>query len=264
MTVRVSDCLDSTYIHALNGQHVEVYVRITTDVPVGNANIRLRYAFPGLTFLGATATGHFTAWEHFTWNHQPDTLFPDSGYATIDLAAVADLPDSAGLHPDPAALTLDGRVVRLHFCTSSNRNLQNQCASVLLSDFECGQFVLLSQEGDIAHVPAGSDWSCPSLAGQTVIDDIGYASGAVCINNPPDDRGDINLNGYEFDIGDAVLLCKYLIYGDDVWDPVWKDVQVLSTDVNDDGIVGTVGDFVFLLNLIAAGGLSTYSPGNCQ
>lgn len=260
---RIVDCYDSAHVHALIGQHVEAYVHVATDFPVGSANLRVRYTFPGLTFLGATATGQFAEWEHFAWSHVRDSLFPDSGYGTIDLIAVADLENGDSVHPDPSALTLDTRVVRLLFWVTNNRNYGNQCPAVLLSDFDCGQLALRSATGDTAYIPVGSDPACLTGPGMTVLSQLNYADGAVCINDPPDDRGDINLNGYQYDVGDAVLLCRYLALGENVWDPIWREVQILSTDTNDDGVVCTVADLVFLVRLVASGGYPTYIPGDC-
>jgi hypothetical protein len=263
MTVSIGDCLDSARTHVLPGQHALTFVRIETDNPVGSVRVRVQYEFPGLTFLGATAAGQLGEWEYFTWSHVTDTLFPDSGYATVDLIAVADLDNGEEFHPDPQSLTLNGPAVALHFLSTKDRSMMYQCPDIALSGFECGQFVLRSLTGDTAYVPAGSDVSCPALLGLTVVDGIVISDGAVCISSPPDDRGDINLNGIEFDVGDAVLLCRFLVFGDEVWDPVWEDVQVLSTDVNDDGVVASVGDLVFLVRLVASGGIPPYDPGGC-
>jgi hypothetical protein len=263
MTVSIGDCLDSARTHVLPGQRAVTFVRFATDNPVGSLRVRVQYEFPGLTFLGATAAGQLSEWEHFTWSHVTDTLFPDSGYATVDLFAVADLDNGEDVHPDPQSLILNGPAVALHFVSTQDRNLLYQCPDIMLSDFDCGQFVLRSLSGDTAYVPGGSQLSCPAVSGSTVVDEIVIADGAVCISSPPDDRGDINLNGIEFDVGDAVLLRRFLVFGDEVWDPIWEDVQVLSTDVNDDGVVASVGDLVFLVRLVASGGIPPYDPGGC-
>ena len=263
MTVSIGDCLDSARTHVLPGQRAVTFVRIETDNPVGSVRVRVQYKFPGLTFLGATAAGQLNEWEYFTWSHVTDTLFPDTGFATVDLIAIADLDNGEDVHPGPQTLILNGPAAALHFLSAKDRNLLNHCPDIVLSDFDCGQLVLRSLSGDTAYVPAGSDVSCPALSGLAVADEIVIADGAVCISSPPDDRGDINLNGIEFDVGDAVLLCRFLVFGDAVWDPVWEDVQVLSTDVNNDGVVASVGDLVFLVRLVASGGIPAYDAGGC-
>jgi hypothetical protein len=87
-------------------------------------------------------------------------------------------------------------------------------------------------------------------SGQSVLDLTGAAGGGVCIGGM-DEAGDINLDGFGYNIGDAALFTRYFIYGSVVWDPVWHDVQELETDFNDDGIIVTVDDFRFLVKVLA-------------
>jgi hypothetical protein len=56
------------------------------------------------------------------------------------------------------------------------------------------------------------------------------------------------------------LFTNYFIYGSDVWDPVWEDVQILASDVNDDGIVLTVADLIYLIRIIT-GDEQAFPPG---
>jgi hypothetical protein len=82
----------------------------------------------------------------------------------------------------------------------------------------------------------------------------------ICIDEPPDDRGDINLNGLANEVGDAVLFTNYFVFGPSVWDPVWEDVQILATDINNDGIVLTVADLIYLIRIIT-GDEQPFPPG---
>jgi hypothetical protein len=81
---------------------------------------------------------------------------------------------------------------------------------------------------------------------------IWFDPGYICIVPPNDDRGDINLNGIANEIGDAVLFTNYFIYGPIVWDPNYMiaQSQILATDINDDGIVTTVADLVYLIRIL--------------
>jgi hypothetical protein len=59
--------------------------------------------------------------------------------------------------------------------------------------------------------------------------------------------GDVNLNGYAFDVGDAVLLANHLI------DPVafpFTLRQMIASDVNDDGLYATIADLIYMINVI--------------
>jgi hypothetical protein len=63
-------------------------------------------------------------------------------------------------------------------------------------------------------------------------------------------RGDINVNSIAYEVGDAVLFCNYLTFGNAVWDPLHRDAQIGATDVNNDGQVLTLSDFVYLLRIV--------------
>lgn len=259
--VRIADCRDSANTHGLLGQHIVTYVQVNADEPIGRAHIRVRYSFPGLTFLGANPTGQMAEWEHFNWTHSADSTFSDSGYAAVDFVAIADLDNGDEIHPPQSALQLSSRSIRLHFWLTGDRNLGNQCPKVLLDSDVCGGVLFQNPTDDVAYIPTGSPAGCPEFAGLELFDIVGTSDGAVCIDLLGDDRGDINLNGQERDVGDAVLLGRFLAFGEDVFDPVWKDVQILATDINDDGIVGTVADLVFLIREIASGGRPAYGTG---
>jgi hypothetical protein len=64
------------------------------------------------------------------------------------------------------------------------------------------------------------------------------------------ERGDVNLNSIANEIGDAVLLCNFLIYGPQVWQPGMEGIQVSAADVDCDGISPTTADAVYLIGII--------------
>ncbi|MBN2227526.1 MAG: hypothetical protein JW763_09190 [candidate division Zixibacteria bacterium] len=61
--------------------------------------------------------------------------------------------------------------------------------------------------------------------------------------------GDLNLNEVPYEIADAVLFSNYLVYGESVL-TINPPVQILASDVNQDGIVLTIEDFEYLLKVI--------------
>jgi hypothetical protein len=111
-------------------------------------------------------------------------------------------------------------------------------------------------------VNLGQYYTCEgnNKPGDSVAPVISYCPGAICIVEPPDDRGDLNLNGIANEIGDAVLYTNYFIYGSGVWDPTWEAVQILASDINDDGIVLTVADLIYLIRIIT-GDEQPFPPG---
>ncbi len=59
--------------------------------------------------------------------------------------------------------------------------------------------------------------------------------------------GDMNLNGYEFEAGDVVVLANYLI------DPINNPLnlrQMYASDVNDDDIQGSIADLIYMINTV--------------
>ncbi len=69
----------------------------------------------------------------------------------------------------------------------------------------------------------------------------------VCVDSI-DDRCDFNYNGISNDIGEAVLYANYFIYGLGVFDN--PEIQIECSDVNADGIVLDLSDFVYLIRII--------------
>ncbi len=65
--------------------------------------------------------------------------------------------------------------------------------------------------------------------------------------------GDINANGFAYEIGDAVLFANYFISGPSVFssDPETRERQIASSDINRDGLTLSVADLVYLLRILA-------------
>ncbi|EQB63767.1 MAG: Propeptide peptidase M4 and M36 [candidate division Zixibacteria bacterium RBG-1] len=65
--------------------------------------------------------------------------------------------------------------------------------------------------------------------------------------------GDININGFANEIGDAVLFANYFISGIEVFDPdpEIRERQIIATDVDHDGTPLTLDDFVYLLRILS-------------
>ena len=253
--------LDSVNTHILSGQIATVYVTLSNTYPLGGIDLLLCYDVSGLSFLDAFAVDELDDWEYFTWRHSPASNCQGScpsGYVRV--IAIADLDNGSLLHPPDASFYLDGRIVGLNFVVTTDRNFINQCLNVGFCVLNCGDNALSSKSGDTLFIPIGSDESCIDTTKQTARDIIEFCPGTICIDEPPDDRGDINLNGLANEVGDAVLFTNYFVYGPSVWDPVWEDVQILATDINNDGIVLTVADLIYLIRIIT-GDEQPFPPG---
>jgi len=260
---------DSAYGCWFNGTTATVCVVASAGaVPddAGGYDFLICYDQSGLSFLGAS--GGPEGWEYFTYR---TGLFggncgggcPD-GY--VRLVSIADM--NNGNPVDPADLNLDDKVLAcMSFYVTSDRNFINSCLHVGFCSFDCGDNSVSSASGDTLWVPRDGvnfhpEYSCDgnNKPGIEVLPEISFCPGAICVCEPPDDRGDINLNGIANEIGDAVLFTNYFIYGSSVWTPPYEAVQHLATDINDDGIVLTVADLIYLIRIIT-GDEQPFPPG---
>lgn len=265
----VKEGTDSTYGQWLNGEHATVCVVAEGGAIPGDAggfDFLICYDLSGLSFLGAE--GGPEGWEYFTYRTGPfggncSGGCPD-GY--IRLVAIAEM--NNGVLVDPADFNLDGKTLAcMTFNITSDRNFINSCLHVGFCSFDCGDNVISDKSGDIVWTPRdgvnlGPYYTCEgnNKPGDSVAPLISYCPGAICIVEPPDDRGDLNLNGIANEIGDAVLYTNYFIYGSGVWNPTWVQVQILASDINDDGVVLTVADLVYLIRIIT-GDEAPFPPG---
>jgi hypothetical protein len=74
-----------------------------------------------------------------------------------------------------------------------------------------------------------------------------------------DGRGDVNLNGIDNEIADAVLFANYFVQGLGVF-VVNVNGQIAATDVNADGLTLSVADLVYLVRIIV-GDAIPYADG---
>ena len=80
---------------------------------------------------------------------------------------------------------------------------------------------------------------------------VKFFGGGIDIICPEDidDRGDVNLNGIENEIADAVVFTNYFIYGLGAF-TINVEGQIAATEINGDGVPLTVGDLVYLIRVI--------------
>ncbi len=84
---------------------------------------------------------------------------------------------------------------------------------------------------------------------------VGWKDGGVVFKCDVDPivMGDINANGFAYEIGDAVLFAKYFISGLSVFssDPETRERQIASSDINRDGLTLSIADLVYLLRILS-------------
>jgi hypothetical protein len=253
------------YSTTLSGRNKTVYIVAEPGSVPGDAggfDFLICYDQSGLTFLNASmgpdvaGLGLGLGWEYFTYR---TGMFggncgggcPD-GY--VKIVGIADM--NNGIVLPPANFDINGKVLAsLTFFVTSDRNFINSCLHIGFCSYDCGDNIISDKTGNLVWTPRGGvifgpDYECPDDPKVEFRPAITYCPGAICVVPPPDDRGDINLNGIANEIGDAVLFTNYFIYGPTVWDVLYKDAQILSTDINNDGIVLTVADLIYLIRII--------------
>jgi hypothetical protein len=276
--ISVSDEAGNAYTEVLNGMNATICIVAEGGaVPddAGGFDFLICYDQSGLSFLGASqpsAANDGPGWEYFTY--RTGMFGGNCGGGCPDgfvrLVSIADMNNGVAL--DPALFNIDGDILAcLTFFVTSDRNFINSCLHVGFCSYDCGDNTVSSKSGDTTWVPRfgepnsvyfGPDYDCPPDPKVEYVREISFCSGAICIIEPPDDRGDINLNGIANEIGDAVLYANYFIYGSGVLndDAALAQVQILASDINDDGIVLTVADLIYLIRIIT-GDAAPFPPG---
>ncbi len=271
-------CLDE--VTTYSGSDVTLTINLYGgELIAGGFDLLLTYDRTVLSFLDAVPGGVLgtLGWEYFTYRHGvPGNCGDGCPSGMIRLIGIADMPGGVD-HPEFEAIS--GELVLLHFRVTDDLNFIGQCAPVSFYWEGCEDNIIANILGDTAFVDisildadaeviwdetddvqypeaarlpsVGTPDSCldNSVKG-ALVRRIVYCNGRVCIIPPPDDRGDINLNGISNEIADAVLFSNYFIFGPGVWDPVYYENQILATDVNDDGIPLTIADMVYLIRII--------------
>ncbi|MBI3872115.1 MAG: T9SS type A sorting domain-containing protein [candidate division Zixibacteria bacterium] len=241
-----------TQLDVLNGETVTVPILIDhTNALLGGYDFLLCFDPTGVNFVTAQKGSVIPNWEYFTYRlgtRGDCGIGCPSGL--IRIIGIADM-NNGSSHPPAEEFLPDGVIATIKFLVTTDRNFIGQCLPIRFCWLDCGDNTISDKTGDTTFIGVGVRYdTCQSQAKVNPISAICFTDGQICIQEPPDDRGDVNLNGIANEVGDAVLYTNYFIYGDKVWNPVYKAAQLLASDVNDDGIVLTVADLIFLIRII--------------
>jgi hypothetical protein len=173
-----------------------------------------------------------------------------------------------------------GDIVCLTFHTTNDRTLACQKAYIRFEWEDCGDNTVSDASGDTLFIVGGAaapiiyddmsgqdfymkvpdiyGWNatvteeCLGTQKQTIKPFITFCNGWIKIKCPGDidDRGDINLNGFAYEIADAVLYSNYFIVGTSAFDPLYYEAQIAASDINADGVPLTVADLVYMIRVI--------------
>jgi hypothetical protein len=280
-----------TGVGALQGQYTNVDVTLSANTTgaLGGFNFLFAYDNSVLSFSGVDLTGSVLyddcEWEYMTFRTGADGNCsggcPSGLIRVVGIAETNDGPN----HP-VMGCDLEGLMFSLTFLVSNDRTVECMYAPIRFFWVECGDNTISDENGDSLFIstsvvdwngfdpqdPYGDDLGpalgFPTYAGHPdfcatsdkleVIRAIGFQNGGVDIvcSDEIDDRGDINLNGLAYEIGDAVMFTQYFIYGmnalpaNTVANPYAREASIAASDVNNDGLTLTVADLVYLIRVV--------------
>ena len=188
---------------------------------VGGFEILISWSPAALTLNGVTRAGRTGSFEFFRVNYN------DSGEGTARIVGIADIMNG---NVSPPLQPGTGPIFFLEMSVASDEGLIGVELPVSFLNLEDTDNTLSDSTGYLLVHPQLTD-------------------GIVSILGPDDVlTGDINLNGFPYEVGDVTLFVNHLT------NPglfPFNSVQREASDVNADGIPETVADLVYLVNIVA-------------
>jgi hypothetical protein len=245
--------------------------------PIGGFDFLVAYDASALTALSAEAGELIdTEFEYFTYRFGDNC----SGACPSGLLRMVGMRESNdGIINTAPPVTGPGELVQMNFRVSGNLTLECQFVPIRFFWRDCGDNTLSDESGNMLflglHVydfegteitdPVEFGYSGPMAeCYDTVSTDpfkaplgaILFQNGGIkiiCIDDI-DDRGDVNLNGIDHEVADAVVFTNYFIVGLNAF-TINVDGQTAATDVNADGVPLSVADLVYLIRVIVGDAL---------
>lgn len=207
------------------GDMAEVEVCLYTRDSIGGVDLLIGYNPTALSFDGVDRAGGGTEnWEYFSVSE-----IEEGSDKSIHVTGIADM---VGGIPVSALPPSDTVLFKMRFILTNRAQFFGQSIPLTFNLASGTDNVLSDQNGVL--IPQ---------------EQIEYTSGAIAIQEPEGFLiGDINLNGTAFEIGDAVRFANYFIHG---LAAALSPVQMANSDCNQDGIMGTVADLVYLIRFLA-------------
>jgi len=260
------ECLINVWIDSLDcvfpGNTVEIPVNLATDRPIGGFKLYIEYDPTVMNFLGIQRgdmidefDGYYDDYNHVPiydfqyFNHRMLPCAQQCETYKIKVVGIADMPDGVINGPLEAG---QGELMKLRFQVSKDANLQDLFLPVKFEfdyDFDLKAPSFSDPTGETLYV----DEAWPGETSQPNDDILRiicfYDGGVKVCSDAFCWAGDINLNEYPYEISDAVMFANYFLFGPGVFD-IDYNLQILATDVNQDGFTLSMSDFVFLIRII--------------
>ena len=247
---------------------------------MGGFDLLIAYDASALT-LSEVLPGSFITdcgWEYFTYRvgaqGNCDGACPSG---LVRIVSVAETNNGAN-HPSCYGPNSADSVqlAQVCFLVSNDRTLECQYAAVRFFWYDCGDNAVSTKSGDTLLVsdevfdfdnpiPINDGQAAfPTYQGAPDICLVPYQPGKpallrcidfynggvdiVCADSI-DARGDLNLNGFSYEIADAVLFSNYFVKGLVVF-TINAAGQIAASDANADGLTLSVADLVYLIRVV--------------
>jgi len=257
-------------VESLNGRNAVVGLHMKNGFIEGTGafDFLLCYDCSVLNFLKAEKAEGIADWEYFTYRYGAFGNNCGSGCPSCYIRVIGIRDMNNGVTAPAGSEYVNGFLAYLTFYVTEDRSTLNLCPRIGFCSIDCGDNVISDASGNLLALafpdqndPAGfmitfgPDYDLEAclegFKGENPTTFIYFDPGFICIRPPDDDRGDINLNGIANEVADAVLFTNYFIYGPGEWQgDGYYENRVLASDINDDGIVATVADLVYLIRII--------------
>ncbi len=267
----------------IQGQYVNVDVTIDSVLPTqGLGGYDLLIAFDNNVLALQTVTEgdiyEKCGWEYFTFRYGADGNCPECPSGLVRVIGIAET-NNGDDHPTCGFPdSLPATLFTLKFFVSNDRSLECTYSPIRFYWRDCDDNRLRCDSGYCNYFIAGRVFDSlyapepiDSMAGvfpgpnglpfgacetiqnerpspQRYVDFYHGGIGIVC-EDSIDVRGDVNLNGFAFELADIVLFSRYFIYGLPVF-TINLSGQVAASDVNFDNIPLTVEDFCYMYQVI--------------
>jgi hypothetical protein len=252
----------------------------------GSFNLKFAYNGIALRFISFEVSDTLSrlGWTFSAGDPREERFGPlNFPITTLQIIGSTQQPQSPGLP--------DGVLFQLRFNISNNATLECQNLPIDFAWSNCADNTFASDELDTLYSCLqiiGND-----VRGERIISGRGtdpdcYRNGGLSVDGPCRDRcrslfentdvpsiifkhgwvdlacdgwtdasGDLNLNDIAYEVADLDLMSRWLAYGDSVLDknPMYREAQAASSDVNKDGVRRSIADVVYLARVIVGDAL---------
>jgi hypothetical protein len=245
-----------------------VEVPVTLSNPgsdIGGFNFCIEFSNADLTVISVRRgelisavdnTGKFV-WHYFTYRLNPSTIIHKYKVCVVGIGQVYSSYPGMCL---PAGS--DGVLFYIKFVLACNELFRCHDTHVYFEwdNWTCLENTLSDCTGNLLYVSDDTLLYDPEICGlgekNEIIRCVHFEDGRViwrcAYDVDPIVIGDVNVNGFPYEIADAVLFASYFVDGLSVFstDPDTRVAQIGATDINQDGYTLSVADLVYLLRIL--------------